>query len=83
MSNAVEARELTKQFDHFLAVDHVSFVVPRGQIFGFLGPNGAGKTTTIRMLLGAAAWGPAPRWRPAPGPARVWLRARKRPAGST
>lgn len=52
MSNAVEARELTKQFDHFLAVDHVSFVVPRGQIFGFLGPNGAGKTTTIRMLLG-------------------------------
>lgn len=50
--NAVEAQELTKQFDHFLAVDHVSFTVPRGQIFGFLGPNGAGKTTTIRMLLG-------------------------------
>lgn len=49
---AVEAHELTKQFDHFTAVDHVSFVVPRGQIFGFLGPNGAGKTTTIRMLLG-------------------------------
>ena len=49
---AVEAHELTKQFDHFTAVDHVSFTIPRGQIFGFLGPNGAGKTTTIRMLLG-------------------------------
>jgi ABC-2 type transport system ATP-binding protein len=48
----VEAHELTKQFDSFTAVDHVSFVVPKGQIFGFLGPNGAGKTTTIRMLLG-------------------------------
>jgi ABC-2 type transport system ATP-binding protein len=49
---AVEARNLTKQFGHFTAVDAVSFIVPRGQIFGFLGPNGAGKTTTIRMLLG-------------------------------
>jgi ABC-2 type transport system ATP-binding protein len=51
-NHAVEARELTKQFDHFTAVDHISFTIPRGQIFGFLGPNGAGKTTTIRMLLG-------------------------------
>ena len=51
-SHAVEAYELTKQFDHFTAVDQISFTVPRGQIFGFLGPNGAGKTTTIRMLLG-------------------------------
>jgi ABC-2 type transport system ATP-binding protein len=50
--HAVEAQGLTKQFDHFTAVDQVSFTVPRGQIFGFLGPNGAGKTTTIRMLLG-------------------------------
>jgi ABC-2 type transport system ATP-binding protein len=49
---AVEARELTKAFDHFTAVDRVTFTVPRGAIFGFLGPNGAGKTTTIRMLLG-------------------------------
>lgn len=49
---AVEAHELTKQFDHFTAVDHISFTIPRRQIFGFLGPNGAGKTTTIRMLLG-------------------------------
>jgi ABC-2 type transport system ATP-binding protein len=49
---AVEAVELTKQFDSFTAVDRVSFAVHRGEIFGFLGPNGAGKTTTIRMLLG-------------------------------
>jgi len=51
-NHAVEAQELTKQFDGFIAVDHISFTIPRGQIFGFLGPNGAGKTTTIRMLLG-------------------------------
>jgi ABC-2 type transport system ATP-binding protein len=52
---AVEAVELTKQFDSFTAVDRVSFTVRRGEIFGFLGPNGAGKTTTIRMLLGLIA----------------------------
>jgi ABC-2 type transport system ATP-binding protein len=52
---AVETVELTKQFDHFTAVDRVSFTVRRGEIFGFLGPNGAGKTTTIRMLLGLLA----------------------------
>lgn len=51
-NSAVEVCELTKQFGRFTAVDHISFAVPRGQIFGFLGPNGAGKTTTIRMLLG-------------------------------
>jgi len=54
-NHAVEAVELTKQFDHFTAVDRVSFAVRRGEIFGFLGPNGAGKTTTIRMLLGLIA----------------------------
>ncbi len=43
---------LTKRFDHFTAVDNVSFAVHRGEIFGLLGPNGAGKTTTIRTLLG-------------------------------
>ncbi|UCC64784.1 MAG: ABC transporter ATP-binding protein [Anaerolineae bacterium] len=52
---AVEAVELTKQFDSFTAVARVSFTVRRGEIFGFLGPNGAGKTTTIRMLLGLIA----------------------------
>jgi ABC-2 type transport system ATP-binding protein len=50
--HAIEAVELTKQFDHFTAVDHVSFALEQGEIMGFLGPNGAGKTTTIRMLLG-------------------------------
>jgi len=51
-SMAVVAEELTKKFGDFTAVDHVSFTIRRGEIFGFLGPNGAGKTTTIRMLLG-------------------------------
>lgn len=50
MSLSVE--NLTKQFDHFTAVDHVSLSMRRGEIFGLLGPNGAGKTTTIRILLG-------------------------------
>jgi len=49
---AVVIEELTKRFDHFVAVDHISLAVARGTIFGFLGPNGSGKTTTIRMLLG-------------------------------
>jgi ABC-2 type transport system ATP-binding protein len=51
-SEAIIAQDLTKQFDSFTAVDHISFHVNRGEIFGFLGPNGAGKTTTIRMLMG-------------------------------
>lgn len=49
---AIEVLGLTKKFGDFVAVNNISFVVPRGEIFGFLGPNGAGKTTTIRMLLG-------------------------------
>jgi len=49
---AVAADELTKRFGDFVAVDQVSFAVPKGEIFGFLGPNGAGKTTTIKMLTG-------------------------------
>ena len=49
---AVFARELTRVFGDFVAVDHVSFQVRRGEIFGFLGPNGAGKTTTIKILCG-------------------------------
>ena len=48
----IEVQELTKVFGRFTAVDHVSFFVNRGEIFGFLGPNGAGKSTTIRMLCG-------------------------------
>jgi len=49
---AIEVKELTKSFGKFTAVDHVSFNVKRGEIFGFLGANGAGKSTTIRMLCG-------------------------------
>lgn len=49
---AIIAQDLTRRFGKFVAVDHVSFNVRRGEIFGFLGPNGSGKTTTIRMLLG-------------------------------
>jgi ABC-2 type transport system ATP-binding protein len=48
----IEVRELTKAFGDFVAVDHVSFRVNKGEVYGWLGPNGAGKTTTIRMLLG-------------------------------
>ena len=47
---AINTMNLTKKFGELLAVDHVSFDVKNGEIFGFLGPNGAGKTTTIRML---------------------------------
>jgi len=50
--NAVEIRDLVKRFGGFVAVDHVSMEVGKGEIFGFLGPNGAGKSTTIRMLCG-------------------------------
>jgi ABC-2 type transport system ATP-binding protein len=49
---AVFAENLTRVFGNFVAVDHVSFEVPKGEIFGFLGPNGAGKTTTIKILCG-------------------------------
>jgi ABC-2 type transport system ATP-binding protein len=49
---AVEVENLVKAFGDFVAVDHVSFRVRRGEIFGFLGPNGAGKSTTIRILCG-------------------------------
>jgi ABC-2 type transport system ATP-binding protein len=52
---AVTTQNLTRRFGNFTAVDHISFEVPRGQIFGFLGPNGAGKSTTIRMLCGLLA----------------------------
>ncbi len=50
--SVIEARGLTKTYGRAVAVDHVSFSVGRGEIFGLLGPNGAGKTTTILMLLG-------------------------------
>jgi ABC-2 type transport system ATP-binding protein len=49
---SVEVENLTRTFGDFTAVDHITFRVREGQIFGFLGPNGAGKSTTIRMLAG-------------------------------
>jgi len=64
MENAIEAKNLTKYFDKFLAVDNINFEVTKGEIFGFLGPNGAGKTTTIRMLTGLA--------KPSDGSARIF-----------
>ncbi len=59
----IETTGLTKKYKNQTAVDHLSFKVKKGQIFGFLGPNGAGKTTTILMLLGLS--------RPSAGDARV------------
>jgi len=49
---AIEAQDLTMRFGDFVAVDHVSFRIRRGEIFGFLGSNGCGKTTTMKMLTG-------------------------------
>jgi ABC-2 type transport system ATP-binding protein len=53
--NAIEVCELTKSFPGVLAVDHLSFSVNKGEIFGLVGPDGAGKTTTMRMLAGVMA----------------------------
>lgn len=62
-THPIEVKDLTKRFGDFTAVDHISFYVNRGEVYGWLGPNGAGKTTTIRMLLGLL--------RPTDGEARV------------
>ncbi len=51
-NNVVETFELTKKFGSFTAVDHLSFSIKRGQVFGILGPNGSGKTTTLGMISG-------------------------------
>jgi ABC-2 type transport system ATP-binding protein len=53
--NAIEVTTLTKSFGTLVAVNKVTFSVPKGEIFGYLGPNGAGKTTTIRILTGITA----------------------------
>lgn len=49
---AIETQVLTRDYDDVRAVDHITFAVEAGEIFGLLGPNGAGKTTTIKMLTG-------------------------------
>ncbi len=52
MPDAIKVKDLTRRFGAFVAVDHLTFDVRQGEIFGFLGSNGAGKSTTIRMLCG-------------------------------
>lgn len=52
MAPVIQTEDLTRYFGDVVAVDHVSFAVETGEVFGFLGPNGAGKTTTVRMLTG-------------------------------
>jgi len=54
MEHIITAKNLTKKYDDFIAVNDISFEVNKGEFFGFLGPNGAGKTTTINMLIGMA-----------------------------
>jgi len=48
----IEVEDLTKKFGDFVAVNHITFKVGKGEIFGFLGANGAGKTTAMKMLIG-------------------------------
>lgn len=63
MENVISAKNLTKKFGTFTAVDSISFDVGKGEIFGFLGANGAGKTTAMKMLIGI--------WKPSSGKATV------------
>ena len=51
----IEIENLTRRFGAFVAVDHISFSVERGEVLGFLGPNGAGKSTTMKMITGFLA----------------------------
>ena len=60
----IQARELTRKFSAFTAVDSLTFDAPAGEIYGLLGPNGSGKSTTMRMLLGLL--------KPTSGTARIW-----------
>jgi len=54
----IQVENLTKRFGHFTAVDHVSFAVGKGSIFGFLGPNGSGKSTVSRRFRRLPSGGP-------------------------
>ena len=53
--NTIELNAVRKTYDHFVAVDDLSFHIEQGAVFGLLGPNGAGKTSTIRMMIGITA----------------------------
>lgn len=55
----IEVRDIVRRFGDFIAVNHTSFSVYEGEIFGLLGPNGAGKSTTFRMLCGLLPYRPA------------------------
>ena len=48
----IEISHLTRKFEHFTAVDDLSFTVAEGEVLGFLGPNGAGKSTTMKIITG-------------------------------
>src|SRR5215469_10360898 len=48
----IELNKVRKTYDHFVAVDDLSFKIEEGSVYGLLGPNGAGKTSTIRMMIG-------------------------------
>ena len=50
--NTVELHNVRKSYDHFVAVNDLSFNIAQGTVYGLLGPNGAGKTSTIRMMIG-------------------------------
>lgn len=63
MEKVIITEGLTKKFGDFTAVDHISFDVNKGEIFGFLGANGAGKTTAMKLLIGI--------WKPTSGKAHV------------
>jgi ABC-2 type transport system ATP-binding protein len=52
VENIIVVKDLVKKFGHFVANDHLTFTVKKGEIFGFLGANGAGKTTAIKILCG-------------------------------
>src|SRR3990172_7836996 len=53
--HAVQLDKVRKTYDHFVAVDDLSFTIAQGAIYGLLGPNGAGKTSTLRMMIGITA----------------------------
>jgi ABC-2 type transport system ATP-binding protein len=53
--NTIELNKVRKTYDHFVAVDNLSFSIEEGAVFGLLGPNGAGKTSSIRMMIGITA----------------------------
>src|SRR5215470_7101013 len=59
----IEIEKVRKAYDHFVAVDSLSFNIEKGAVFGLLGPNGAGKTSTIRMMIGITV----------PDEGEVWL----------